>query len=178
MPCIPPVTVPLCRARGSIPWRPCLDRNRGALPRADKTYAEKPEFEGAKYVMSPPIREIETSRFYGTASGPDLISKTVGTDHAPFDFSQKKMGADDFTKIPNGIPSVEDRVNLLYSYGVKAGKIDLNTFVDAATTQAAKLFDLYPRKGTIQLGSDADLVIYNPDCKGTISAKTHHMNVD
>ncbi len=143
----------------------------------DKTYAEKPEFEGAKYVMSPPIRDIRNQSILWDGIRSRLIS-TVGTDHAPFDFSQKKMGADDFTKIPNGIPSVEDRVNLLYSYGVKAGKIDLNTFVDAATTQAAKLFDLYPRKGTIQLGSDADLVIYNPDCKGTISAKTHHMNVD
>jgi dihydropyrimidinase len=88
------------------------------------------------------------------------------------------MGKDDFTLIPNGIPSVEDRVNLLYTYGVKRDRIDLNTLVDAASTQAAKLFGLYPRKGTIQLGSDADLVIYDPDYRGQISAETQQMNVD
>jgi dihydropyrimidinase len=100
-----------------------------------------------------------------------LIS-TVATDHAPFDFhGQKEMGRDDFTKIPNGIPSVEDRVNLLYTYGVCRGRIDLQTFVDAASTQAAKLFGLYPRKGTIAPGSDADLVVYDPSYRGKISAK-------
>ena len=98
--------------------------------------------------------------------------------NAPFDFEQKKMGADDFTQIPNGIPSVEDRVNLLYTHGVATGRIDMNTFVDAASTQAAKLFSLYPRKGAIQIGSDADLVIYDPNYTGTISAKTQQMNVD
>ena len=104
---------------------------------------------------------------------------TVATDHAPFDFvGQKEMGRGDFTKIPNGIPSVEDRVNLLYTHGVKTGRIDLNTFVDAASTQAAKLFGLYPKKGTIQLGADADLVIYDPNYRGTISAATQQMAVD
>ena len=88
------------------------------------------------------------------------------------------MGEKDFTKIPNGIPSLEDRVNAFYTYGVKRGRLDLHRFVDAASTQAAKLFGLFPRKGTIQLGSDADLVIYDPACKGTISAKTQTMNVD
>jgi dihydropyrimidinase len=88
------------------------------------------------------------------------------------------MGKDDFTKIPNGIPSVEDRINLLYTHGVKTGKIDLNTLVDAASTQAAKLFGLYPRKGTIQIGSDADLVIYDPSYSGQISSTTQQMNVD
>ena len=88
------------------------------------------------------------------------------------------MGADDFTKIPNGIPSVEDRINLLYTHGVATGKIDLNTFVDCGSTQAAKLFGLYPKKGTIAVGSDADLVIYDPDYSGTISAATQQMNVD
>ena len=88
------------------------------------------------------------------------------------------MGRGDFTKIPNGIPSVEDRVNLLYTYGVRKGRIDLHRFVDAASTQAAKLFGLFPRKGTIQPGSDADLVIYDPAYRGTISAKTQQMNVD
>ena len=144
----------------------------------DKTYAERPDFEGAKYVMSPPIREKRHQAILWDAIRTRLVS-TVATDHAPFDFvGQKEMGRDDFTRIPNGIPSIEDRVNLLYTYGVVPGKIDLFTLVDAASTQAAKLFGLYPRKGTIQIGSDADLVIYDPDWRGTISAKTQQMAVD
>ena len=144
----------------------------------DKTYAEKPGCEGAKNVMSPPLRDIRHQAILWDAIRTRLVS-TVATDHAPFDFvGQKEMGKDDFTKIPNGIPSVEDRVNLLYSYGVVPGKIDLMTMVDAASTQAAKLFGMYPKKGTIQIGSDADLVIYDPEWRGTISAKTHQMDVD
>ena len=144
----------------------------------DKTYAEKPNFEGAKYVMSPPIRDKRNQPILWDALRNRLIS-TVATDHAPFDYGdQKTMGAVDFTRIPNGIPSVEDRINLLYTHGVATGKIDLNTFVDAGSTQAAKLFGLYPRKGAIQVGSDADLVIYDPDYDGTISAKTQQMAVD
>jgi dihydropyrimidinase len=88
------------------------------------------------------------------------------------------MGEQDFTKIPNGIPSLEDRVNAFYTYGVKRGRLDLHRFVDAASTQAARLFGLFPRKGTIQPGSDADLVIYDPSYRGTLSAKTQTMNVD
>ena len=88
------------------------------------------------------------------------------------------MGKDNFAMIPNGIPALEDRVNLLYTYGVKTGKIDLHTFVDCASTQAAKIFGLFPRKGCIQVGADADLVVYDPDYKGTLSAKTQTMNVD
>jgi len=144
----------------------------------DDTYAQKPHFEGAKYVMSPPIREAAQQPLLWQALQNREIS-TVATDHAPFDFvGQKEMGRDDFTKIPNGIPTVEDRVNLLYTYGVKRGRIDLNTFVDAASTQAAKLFGLFPRKGTVAVGSDADIVIYDPDYRGTISAKTHLMATD
>jgi len=144
----------------------------------DKTYAEKPDFEGAKFVMSPPIRHKNNQPVLWNAIRNRLIS-TVATDHAPFDFqTQKSIGADDFTKIPNGIPSVEDRINLLYTHGVCTGKITLNTLVDVATTQAAKLFGLYPRKGTIQIGSDADLVIYDPDYSGRISASTQQMAVD
>ena len=144
----------------------------------DDTYAQQSNFEGAKYVMSPPIRNIRNQEPLWNALRNRLIS-TVATDHAPFDFEdQKRMGADDFTKIPNGIPSVEDRINLLYTHGVGTGKIDLNTFVDCGSTQAAKLFGLYPKKGTIAVGSDADLVIYDPDYSGTISAKTQQMNVD
>jgi dihydropyrimidinase len=144
----------------------------------DKSYAARPEFEGAKYVMSPPLREKRHQEQLWNALATGLVS-TVATDHAPFDFKgQKEMGRGDFTRIPNGIPSVEDRVNLLYTYGVARGRIDLHRFVDAASTQAARLFGLFPRKGTIAPGSDADLVIYDPTFRGTISAKTHHMNVD
>ena len=88
------------------------------------------------------------------------------------------MGRDDFTKIPNGIPSLEDRINLYFTHGVKGGRIDLHQFVDTASTQAAKIFGLFPRKGTIQLGSDADLVVYDPNYRGKISAKTQQMNLD
>lgn len=144
----------------------------------DKTDAERPDFEGAKCVMSPPLRDRSNQPALWNGLQTALIS-TVATDHAPFDFrGQKEMGRDDFTKIPNGIPSVEDRVNLLYTYGVCRGKIDLPTFVAAASTNAAKLFGLFPRKGTIQPGSDADLVIYDPNYRGEISAKTQQMNVD
>jgi dihydropyrimidinase len=135
-------------------------------------------FHGAKYVMSPPLR----AKCHQDAIWNALASRTVSTiatDHAPFDFKgQKEMGRQDFTKIPNGIPSVEDRVNLVYTYGVKRGRIDLHTFVDACSTQAAKIFGLFPRKGTIALGSDADLVVYDSGYRGKLSQKTQQMNVD
>jgi dihydropyrimidinase len=144
----------------------------------DALYAARPDFEGAKYVMSPPLRAKHHQDALWNALAARVVS-TVATDHAPFDFvGQKEMGRGDFTKIPNGIPGIEDRVNLVYTYGVKRGRIDLCTFVDALSTQAAKLFGLFPRKGTIAVGSDADLVIYDPDYRGTISAKTQLMNVD
>ena len=144
----------------------------------DKSYAELPNFEGAKYVMSPPLPEKKNQAVFWNFLRQRFVS-TVGTDHAPFDFkTQKPMGKDDFTKIPNGIPAVEDRVNLLYTHGVAEGRIDLNTFVDCASTQAAKLFGMFPRKGTIAVGSDADLVVYDPNYRGKISAKTQLMNVD
>jgi dihydropyrimidinase len=144
----------------------------------DRTYAERPDFEGAKYVMSPPLRERrhQGALWHALAAG---HVDTVATDHAPFDFhKQKEMGRGDFTKIPNGIPSVEDRVHLLYTYGVAVGRIDLHRFVDVASTRAAKLFGLFPRKGTIQPGADADLVIFDPNASHVLSARTHHMNVD
>jgi dihydropyrimidinase len=144
----------------------------------DKTWAEKPGFEGAKYVMSPPLRDARNQPFLWKGLRDGFI-QTVATDHAPFDFQgQKQMGLSDFTKIPNGIPSLEERINLLYTHGVKAGKIDLHTLVNVASTQVAKMFDLFPRKGSIQPGADADLVVYDPDYRGVISVKTQHMNVD
>jgi dihydropyrimidinase len=144
----------------------------------DKTYAERPNFEGAKFVMSPPLRDARNQSVLWNGLRDGLV-QTVATDHAPFDFGkQKPMGKDDFTKIPNGIPSLEERINLLYTYGVKAGKIDLHTLVDIASTQVAKLFGLFPRKGSIQPGSDADLVVFDPAYRGTISVKTQSMNVD
>ena len=144
----------------------------------DKTYAELPDFEGAKYVMSPPLRDKRNQDILWNALGSGLV-QTLATDHAPFDFAgQKEMGRDDFTKIPNGIPSLEDRVNLYYTHGVKTGRIDLNRFVDTASTQAAKIFGLFPRKGTIQLGADADLVVYDPNYRGKISASSHQLAID
>ena len=144
----------------------------------DKTYAEKPKFEGAKYVMSPPLRDKRNQPILWKGLR-DGVIQTVATDHCPFDFkTQKVMGKNDFTKIPNGIPALEDRVNVLYTCGVKRGKMDLQTFVNCASTQAAKLFDLYPRKGAIQPGADTDLVIYDPKYRGKISAKTQHVNSD
>jgi dihydropyrimidinase len=144
----------------------------------DRTYAERAAFEGAKYVMSPPLREARHQQVLWNALRAGHVD-TVATDHAPFDFhKQKEMGRGDFTKIPNGIPSVEDRVHLLYTHGVAASRIDVCRFVEVASTRAAKLFGLFPRKGTIQPGADADLVVFDPNRKGVLSAKTQHMNVD
>lgn len=161
----------------------------------DSTFAEKPDFEGAKYVMSPPIREKRHQEILWRGLADGTIS-TVGTDHAPFDFAtQKHMGHPDaakcvdaefkprnapgnFSLIPNGIPSVEERNKLLYTHGVVPGKISLERFVDVASTQAAKIFGLYPRKGEIAVGSDADIVVFDPNAKDTISAKTHSMATD
>jgi dihydropyrimidinase len=144
----------------------------------DKTWAERPGFDGAKYVMSPPLRDACNQPVLWNGLRDGLI-QTVATDHAPFDFEgQKRMGMSDFTKIPNGIPSLEERIKLLYTFGAKAGRIDLHTLVNVASTQVAKTFDLFPRKGTIQPGADADLVVFDPDHRGVISAKTQHMNLD
>ncbi|MCA9520447.1 MAG: dihydropyrimidinase [Myxococcales bacterium] len=143
----------------------------------DKSYAERPDFEGAKYVMSPPLRDKANQEVLWNGLRSGLIS-TLATDHAPFDTTQKRMGIDDFTKIPNGIPSLEDRVRLAYTYGVLPGKLDIHRFVDACSTQAAKIFGMFPRKGTIAVGSDADIVVYDPSHEEVLSAATQHMNLD
>jgi dihydropyrimidinase len=143
----------------------------------DRSYAEREGFEGAKYVMSPPLREPQHQQALWTSLRSGQID-TVATDHAPFDLHQKEMGRGDFTKIPNGIPSIENRIQLLYTHGVVAGRLDLHRFVDVASTKAARLFGLFPKKGTIQPGADADLVVFDPSHRGHISAATQQMNVD
>ncbi len=144
----------------------------------DKTYAERPDFEGAKFVMSPPLRDARNQAVLWHALRTGLVN-TVGTDHAPFDFKgQKPMGIADFTKIPNGIPALEDRINLLYTHGVCKGRLSLHEFVAVASTNAAKIFGLFPRKGAIQPGADADLVVYDPNYRGTLSAAAQQMNID
>jgi dihydropyrimidinase len=143
----------------------------------DKTYAERPGVEGMKHIMSPPLRDKRNLAMLWSALALADID-TVGTDHCPFDTSQKMLGATAFTQIPNGIPGIEDRVNLLYTHGVAAGKLDVHRFVDAASTKPAQLFGLFPRKGAIAVGADADLVVYDTNWKGTVSVKTQATNND
>jgi len=141
----------------------------------DKTYAEREGVEGMKHVMSPPLRDKRNLTALWNALRAGLID-TVGTDHCPFDVEQKLLGAQGFTAIPNGIPGLEERVNLMWTYGVNRGLIDIHRFVDALSTRPARIFGLAPRKGMIAVGSDADLVVYDPAYRGTISARTQHTN--
>ncbi len=144
----------------------------------DKTYPERDGFEGAKYVMSPPLREKSNQDALWNGLRAGLVS-TIGTDHAPFDFAgQKDMGRDAFTKIPNGIPSIQERIDLVHTFGVLSGKIDLHTMVNACSTKPAQLFGLYPRKGSISVGADADLVVYDPNRSHTLGVATSHSKVD
>jgi len=144
----------------------------------DKTYAEQPGFEGAKFVMSPPLRDKKHQDVLWNGLAGRSIS-TIGTDHAPFNFKgQKDMGTGAFTKIPNGIPSLQERPALVYTHGVCSGKMTLNTFVDACSTQAARIFGMYPAKGDIRVGSDADIVVWDADYEGTLSVKTSHSAID
>ncbi|MBI2834924.1 MAG: dihydropyrimidinase [Acidobacteria bacterium] len=139
---------------------------------------EESGFEGAKYVMSPPLRPREThERLWRGLAFNDL--QAISTDHCPFCMKeQKELGRGDFSKIPNGAPGIETRMSLVYDGGVRTGRIGLSRFVELTSTSPAKIFGLYPRKGTLAPGSDADLVIFNPHRKTTISARTHHMRVD
>ncbi|HEY3452184.1 MAG TPA: dihydropyrimidinase [Myxococcales bacterium] len=144
----------------------------------DDSVYDKPNFEGAAYVMSPPIRPQGNQDYLWNALASGLI-QVVATDHCPFrQADQKVAGKDAFTKIPNGAAGVEDRLSLMYTYGVAAGRISLQQFVDVCCTQPARIFGLYPRKGTIAVGSDADLLVYDPNGTRKISAKTHHQAVD
>jgi dihydropyrimidinase len=143
----------------------------------DRSYAERSGVEGMKHVMSPPLRDKRNLPALWSALQAGLID-TVGTDHCPFDTEQKLLGANAFTQIPNGIPGLEDRVNLMYTYGVVRGELDIHRFIDALSTRPARLFGLFPRKGTIAVGADADLVVYDTDYRGTISATTQHTNSD
>jgi dihydropyrimidinase len=134
-------------------------------------------FEGAKWVMSPPLREKKDQETLWAGLNQGLVN-VVATDHCPFMWEQKLMGKDDFSKIPNGHPAIENRMELLFSEGVNKGRITLNKYVEVASTNAAKIFGMFPKKGTIAIGSDADIVLFDPNEKHTLSAKTHHMNVD
>lgn len=169
-----------------------LEKVKEAVAKGYKVFAEtcpqylllsadlylQPDFEGAKWVMSPPLRPADhlEKMWEGLARG---YIKTVATDHCSFNFKgQKDMGRGNFAKIPNGIPSIGDRFNLLYTYGVGAGRLSLTRFVDVVATAPAKLFGMYPKKGSIVTGGDADLVIFDPVAKSVISAKTTKHNVD
>src|SRR5437868_6250338 len=139
---------------------------------------ERPNFEGAKYVFTPPLRPKEhLPRLWDGLKHDHL--QVVSTDHCPFCFEdQKVLGKDDFTKIPNGGPGIENRLQLIYHHGVNQGKLSLNRFVELTSTAPAKIFGMYPKKGEIAAGSDADIVIWDPQARHTISAQTHHMRVD
>lgn len=143
----------------------------------DKSVAERADFEGAKFVMSPPLRHPRHQAILWNAARSGLID-TIATDHAPFDTAQKAMGRDDFTKIPNGIPSIQERVQLIYTHGVASGLIPRTRFVDLCAARAARIFGMYPRKGAIAEGSDADIVIFNPAARGTFARDTSHSLVD
>jgi dihydropyrimidinase len=134
-------------------------------------------FESAKWVMSPPLREKKDQATLWAGINQGLV-QVVATDHCPFTWEQKKMGENDFSKIPNGHPAIEHRMELLFSEGVNKGRISLQKFVEVSSTNAAKIFGMFPRKGTLAVGADADIVIFDPKEKHTLSAKTHHMNAD
>ncbi|MFZ1993030.1 MAG: dihydropyrimidinase [Solirubrobacteraceae bacterium] len=144
----------------------------------DDTRLEEPEFEGAKYVYTPPPRAASNHEHLWTALRTGVLS-VVSTDHCPFRFSdQKTLGRDDFSKIPNGGPGVENRLHMLHHFGVREGRLTMNQLVDLCCTQPARLFGLFPRKGTIAAGADADIVVWDSEKALTLSAATHHSNID
>jgi dihydropyrimidinase len=144
----------------------------------DETRLEEPDFVGAKYVYTPPPRAAENHEHLWTALRTGVLS-VVSTDHCPFRWSdQKTLGRDDFSKIPNGGPGVENRLHMLHHFGVRQGRLTMNQLVDLCCTQPARLFGLFPRKGTIAAGADADIVVWDSEKPLTLSAATHHSNVD
>ena len=171
--------------------RDALNEVRAARDRGAMAFAEtcpqylflslddmKDGFEGAKFVCSPPLRPKDHWDDLWTGLIKDDL-QLVATDHCPFDFEgQKELGRGDFRKVPNGLPGVEDRVDLLHDGGVVGGRITRERWVELISTAPARLFGMYPRKGTVSVGADADLVVYDPNRRRTISARTHHMDVD
>jgi len=171
--------------------RDALEAVRDARDRGTKAFAETcPQylflslddlgngFEGAKFVCSPPLRPADHQEDLWNGLIKDDL-QLVATDHCPFDFhGQKELGRADFRKIPNGLPGVEDRVDLLHDGGVVGGRISPERWVEIISTAPAKLFGMFPKKGTIAVGSDADIVVYDPTATRTISASTHHMDCD
>src|SRR5437773_2588755 len=144
----------------------------------DYSFLERPNFEGAKYVYTPPPRPKENQDVLWAAVKNDILS-VISTDHCAFLWDgQKTLGRDDFSKIPNGGPGLENRLHMIHEFGVRAGRISLNRMVELLCTNPAKLFGLYPRKGTIAVGSDADIVVFDPEKRHTLSAATHHSKVD
>jgi dihydropyrimidinase len=160
------------RARG----QPCWGETCPQYLLLDDSVYEKADFEGATYVMSPPIRPKGHQETLWAALAAGTLS-TVGTDHITFTHEQKKNGLTDFRLIPNGAGGIQDRLSLLWHHGVRAGRLDAHQFVELTSTRAAKIFGLYPRKGAIAVGSDADLVVWDPEGTRVISARTHfHRN--
>ena len=166
--------VAAARARGAHAWAETCPQY---LFLSDECY-DAPGFEGAKYVMSPPLRPKAGQERLWRAQASDEL-QVVATDHCPFRMKdQKTIGRNDFSKIPGGAPGIETRMSLLYDGGVRSGRISLGRFVELTATNPAKLFGLYPRKGVIAAGSDADVVVWDPEKEVTWSAATHHMRVD
>jgi dihydropyrimidinase len=160
------------RARGQVCWGETCPQ----YLLLDDTVYDKPDFEGATYVMSPPIRPAGHQEILWNALAAGIL-QTVGTDHITFSHEQKRNGERDFRLIPNGAGGIQDRLSLLWHHGVRAGRFGPNRFVDLVSTRPAKVFDLYPRKGSVTVGADADLVVWDPEGTRTISAKTHfHRN--
>jgi dihydropyrimidinase len=144
----------------------------------DYTYLERPDFEGGKYVYTPPPRPKANQEVLWSAVKSDTLS-VISTDHCAFLWDgQKTRGKDDFSKIPNGAPGLENRLHMIHEFGVSKGRITLNRMVELLATNPAKFFGLYPRKGTIAVGSDADIVVFDPEKRVTISASTHHSKSD
>jgi dihydropyrimidinase len=144
----------------------------------DETALDQPNFEGAKYVYTPPPRPQENQEHLWHALATDVLS-VVSTDHCPFNWDgQKTLGKDDFSKIPNGGPGIENRLHMLHHFGVRQRRLSMNRFVELVSTNPARFFGMYPRKGTIAVGSDADIVVFDPEKRVTLSAETHHSNID